>query len=54
MAATAAPVALRETLLAARHVELSLGDFPGFVQDIPTKVLQARIAEERKTLGDPQ
>jgi hypothetical protein len=40
---------------AAEHVELSLGDFPsGFVQDIPTKVLQARIAEERKTLGDPQ
>jgi hypothetical protein len=39
---------------AAQHVELSLGDFPGFVQDIPTKVLQARIAEERKTLGDPQ
>jgi hypothetical protein len=38
---------------AAEHVELSLGDFPsGFVQDIPTKVLQARIAEERKTLGD--
>jgi len=39
---------------AAQHVELSLGDFPGFVQDIPTKVLQARIAEERKGLGDPQ
>jgi hypothetical protein len=38
---------------AAKHVELSLGDFPsGFVQDIPTKVLQARIAEEQKTLGD--
>jgi hypothetical protein len=39
---------------AAKHVELSLGDFPGFVQDIPTKVLQVRVAEERKGLGDPQ
>ncbi len=40
---------------AAKHVEASLKDFPpGFLQEVPTKVLQSRIGEERKALGEPQ
>ncbi len=40
---------------AAKHADASLGDFPpGFVQELPTKVLQSRIGEERRALGEPQ
>jgi hypothetical protein len=39
---------------AGRHIASSLDDFPeGFVQEVATKVLQSRVAEELKTLGEP-
>jgi len=39
---------------AAQQAAASLEDFPqGFVQEVPTKVLQSRIAEELKRLGAP-
>jgi hypothetical protein len=38
----------------AQQAAASLDDFPqGFVQEVATKVLQSRVAEELKKLGDP-
>ena len=39
---------------AAQQAAASLDDFPeGFVQEVATKVLQSRAAEQLKTLGEP-
>jgi hypothetical protein len=39
---------------AAQQIVASLDDFPqGFVQEVATKVLQSRVAEELKKLGEP-
>jgi len=39
---------------AAQQIVASLNDFPqGFIQDVATKVLQSRVDEELKKIGEP-
>ena len=39
---------------AAQQIAASLNDFPqGFIQDVATKVLQSRVDEELKKIGEP-